>query len=139
MSDRFLRAAPLALLILLVTAPDAAARQSAGAGHGAFTVEQAERGKSHFGANCAECHALQEFTSNAFMRAWTNRTAYDLFELIRTTMPMTNPGRLSRQVYADIVAYLLQANGLPAGATPLPSDDDGLKKVRIAPEKNESR
>jgi S-disulfanyl-L-cysteine oxidoreductase SoxD len=138
-------AAPLAALLLLLAAPlPAAARQASSAGEtsayqGVFTKEQAERGQAQFHANCAECHIAQEFTGNAFMRAWTGRRVFDLFDLIRTTMPMTNPGRLSRQVYADIVAYLLQANNLPAGATPLPSDDDALKKIRLATEKNETR
>jgi hypothetical protein len=48
-------------------------------------------------------------------------------------MPNTNPGRLSRQVYADIVAYLLEANELPAGDSPLASDDDSLKLIRMPP------
>jgi hypothetical protein len=68
---------------------------------------------------------------DAFVRAWDGRTAFDIFELIRTTMPIDNPGRLSREQYADVVAYLFKLNRLPAGERPLPSDDDGLKQVRI--------
>jgi hypothetical protein len=65
------------------------------------------------------------------MGAWETRTAFDLFELIRTTMPIDNPGRLSREQYVDIVAYLFKLNRLPVGDRPLPADDEGLKQIRI--------
>jgi hypothetical protein len=46
-------------------------------------------------------------------------------------MPVDNPGRLSREQYTDIVAYLFKLNRLPPGDRPLPADDEGLKQVRI--------
>jgi hypothetical protein len=56
----------------------------------------------------------------------------DLFERIRTTMPLDNPGRLSRQQNADVIAFVLKANGWPAGATELASDAGTLRQIRIA-------
>jgi hypothetical protein len=47
-------------------------------------------------------------------------------------MPADNPGKLSRNQYADIVAYLLQLNGMPAGTQALSSDPKLLEKIRIA-------
>ena len=117
--------------------PAAAARaQNAPAVHpsaprGAYTEAQAARGEATYRANCTSCHATSAYTGDAFVRAWDTRTAFDLFELIRTTMPIDNPGRLSREQYADIVAYLFKLNRLPAGDRPLPADDEGLKQVRI--------
>jgi hypothetical protein len=55
----------------------------------------------------------------------------DLYEIIRGTMPLDNPGGLSDQEYIDVVAYMLQLNGVPAGRTPLPADAAALKELRI--------
>jgi mono/diheme cytochrome c family protein len=98
---------------------------------GAYTEAQAAQGEATYRANCTSCHATSAYTGDAFVRAWDSRSAFDLFELIRTTMPIDNPGRLSREQYADIVAYLFKLNRLPAGDRPLPADDEGLKQVRI--------
>jgi mono/diheme cytochrome c family protein len=98
---------------------------------GAYTEAQAARGEATYRANCTSCHATSAYLGDAFARAWDGRTAFDLFDLIRTTMPIDNPGRLSREQYADIVAYLFKLNRLPAGDRPLPADDEGLKQVRI--------
>ena len=105
--------------------------QSPPAPRGAYTEAQAARGEATYRANCTSCHATSAHVGDAFVRAWDGRTAFDIFELIRTTMPIDNPGRLSREQYADVVAYLFKLNRLPAGERPLPSDDDGLKQVRI--------
>jgi mono/diheme cytochrome c family protein len=99
--------------------------------HGVYTEVQAARGEGTYRANCTSCHATSAHAGDAFVRAWDGRTAFDLFELIRTTMPIDNPGRLSRQDYADIVAYLFKLNRLPSGDRTLPADDEGLKQVRI--------
>ena len=101
------------------------------ASRGVYTEAQATRGEATYRANCTSCHATSAHTGKAFMSAWESRTAFDLFELIRTTMPIDNPGRLSREQYADIVAYLFKLNRLPAGDRPLPVDDEGLKQIRI--------
>jgi cytochrome c5 len=126
----------LATTLLIVLAGATASAQNAAAtaaqtARGAYTEAQAARGESAYRANCTSCHATSAHMGDAFMRAWDTRTAFDLFELIRTTMPVDNPGRLSREQYADIVAYLFKLNRLPSGERPLPADDEGLKQVRI--------
>jgi mono/diheme cytochrome c family protein len=128
------RASATTLLIILGAAT-ASAQNAPAAAHqtsrGAYTDAQAARGEATYRANCTSCHATSAHTGDSFMRAWDSRTAFDLFELIRTTMPVDNPGRLSREQYADIVAYLFKLNRLPPGDRPLPADDEGLKQVRI--------
>ncbi len=44
-----------------------------------------------------------------------------LLDRIRTTMPQDNPASLPREQYAAILAFLLKANGFPAGAKALDS------------------
>ena len=114
-----------------VHAQSAAAASAPTSSRGAYTETQAARGEATYRANCTSCHATSAYVGDAFVRAWDGRTAFDLFELIRTTMPNDNPGRLSRQEYADIVAYMFKLNRFPPGERPLPADDEGLKQVRI--------
>jgi mono/diheme cytochrome c family protein len=96
-----------------------------------FTASQADKGKQVYQKNCTACHAPAAYTGLAFRRAWSGRSVYDFFDLVRTTMPDDNPGKLSRDEYAEIMAYLLKLNGLPAGENELPSDDEPLKQIKI--------
>jgi hypothetical protein len=46
-------------------------------------------------------------------------------------MPARAAGSLSQQEYADVLSYVLKANGLPAGETELPADLERLKPIAI--------
>jgi hypothetical protein len=48
-------------------------------------------------------------------------------------MPFTEPGKLSRQQYIDIAAYVLKVNGYPAGTVELPPAGAELKKMTLHP------
>jgi hypothetical protein len=48
---------------------------------------------------------------------------------IRTTMPLDVLGRLSRQQNADVIAFMLKANGWPAGVLELSRDLPVLKQI----------
>jgi alcohol dehydrogenase (cytochrome c) len=101
-----------------------------------FTAEQAVQGEQDYVDQCASCHGydLQGFdlipalAGNFFSRRWGDGPLVDLATSMRR-MPPTQPGRLDQQVYNRILAYLLQNNGVEAGATPLPAalaELDGL-------------
>jgi hypothetical protein len=45
-------------------------------------------------------------------------------------MPLDNPGSLSASATADIVAYVLQVNNLPAGAAELTADAGKTLKIK---------
>lgn len=47
-------------------------------------------------------------------------------------MPLDAPGSLSRRTYADIVAYLMQLNGLPAGTAALAPDTLVLRRALLS-------
>jgi S-disulfanyl-L-cysteine oxidoreductase SoxD len=98
---------------------------------GVYTEEQAARGDSEHQTNCSSCHGTEKYVGDAFAKAWFGRTAFDLFDQLRTTMPDDNPGGLSAQQYTDIVAYIFKANGYPAGAESLPGDPEALRLIRI--------
>jgi S-disulfanyl-L-cysteine oxidoreductase SoxD len=97
-----------------------------------YTDSQAVRGQQWFAAMCQQCHPTQDMGSPDFKVRWGGLTALDLYTIISTTMPQEEPGSLSRRAYADIVAYLMQLNGLPPGPTPLTPDSTALTAARLS-------
>jgi len=97
-----------------------------------YTDEQAARGGEVFSGVCLECHARKDFSDAEFRGKWRGRTAFDLFERMRSTMPESDPGSLARQQYIDVVAYVMKLNGLSAGSAELPDDEAVLKKQILA-------
>jgi len=55
----------------------------------------------------------------------------DLFERTRMLMPSDRPGSLRADTYADIIAFIAQKNGFPAGSTDLGADVAALKQILI--------
>ncbi|HEY9183433.1 MAG TPA: c-type cytochrome, partial [Gammaproteobacteria bacterium] len=95
----------------------------------AFTTEQAAAGRVAYDATCATCHgATLRQLPNAllagpeFIGRWGTRGTGDLITQARSTMPPDNPGGLPAETYANIVAYLLQANGGTADAVAIGVD-----------------
>ncbi len=56
-----------------------------------------------------------------------------VFDYIKATMPADDPSSLEDDEYTDILAYLIQANGFPAGARELTAADLPRVRVRRAP------
>ena len=97
---------------------------------GVYTAAQAGRGHAAYEARCVQCHEGLEadgpgLMDKAFLDRWREDTLAPLFTFVTTTMPGNAPGSLDPKVYADIVAYLLEANGLPAGTRELSPDAVG--------------
>jgi cytochrome c5 len=93
---------------------------------GVYSAAQAERGKNVFGNACLRCHAedLSGTTAPAlkgerFQSSWGGGTIESLFVKIRDTMPPNFGTILDDQAKLDIVAYILQTNGFPAGRSDL--------------------
>jgi mono/diheme cytochrome c family protein len=135
---RSIRTRPSAVAALLLLTPPGGAAWAqdpspapASTLDGVYTERQARKGESTFGKQCTACHVPAAITGMPFRKTWSGRTVGEFFELIRTTMPEDNPGKLSRGQYADIIAYLLQLNGYPPGEKPLPADDGALQRIRI--------
>ena len=97
-----------------------------------YTEEQATSGAVVFGKVCAECHEKADITKADFRSKWNGRTLFELFELVRTTMPDSNPGGLTRDEYAGAMAYILKANGLPAGSTAVMPDSAAMSNVKLS-------
>lgn len=98
---------------------------------GVYTRSQASRGEQVFLQECSLCHGAAQFTGSAFQKGWTGRTANDLFEFIRTSMPFDAPGRLSLDQYADIIAHIFSLNDLPPGDEELRGETEHLERIHI--------
>ena len=115
-------------------APAAAPAAPAAASSGNFatyTPTQATRGEQVYREACADCHSSADWTEANFVRIWSGRSVHDLFSQIHDTMPMTAPGSLTRQQYADVIAYMLKLNGVPSGSSEVGTDDASLKAALI--------
>ena len=64
---------------------------------------------------------------------WFGRSVYDLFKVLKTTMPEDNIGGLSDEEYTRVIAYILKLNGFPAGKDSLSSDSTVTRGIRIGP------
>ena len=97
-----------------------------------YLPSQASRGEKVYQATCGMCHAGGELVGERFVATWKDRRVYDLYALIRATMPLDNPGGLKDGEYLDVVAYLLQANKhAPASGDSLRADTASLRKAKI--------
>jgi mono/diheme cytochrome c family protein len=97
-----------------------------------YLPSQAERGAKLYQSSCAMCHAGGELVGERFVASWKDRRVYDLYALVRGTMPLDNPGGLKDGEYLDVVAYLLQANKHVApGMDSLKADTAALRKTKI--------
>lgn len=84
-------------------------------------------GKSAYDANCQSCHGdtLQglleapPLSGPRFNQTWRGGSVKDLYDFAFMYMPQDKPSTLTPQTYADIVAYILQFNKVPAGDKPL--------------------
>jgi S-disulfanyl-L-cysteine oxidoreductase SoxD len=94
-----------------------------------YTDAQADRGQRVFDTVCATCHATREFTGRMFELTWKAEPVANLFQHIRAAMPQDDPGSLSAEEYASVVAYLLRLNGVAPGAEELPADPGVLGAV----------
>lgn len=96
---------------------------------GVYTEAQASRGKTQYEVNCRSCHRGGPRKDEEFMRDWSGSDVPSLFRQIKGTMPSGDPSSLSDVAYADIVAYMLQVNGFPAGSNEL--DAAAIGPIRI--------
>jgi cytochrome c len=108
---------------------------------GVYTDAQAKRGAESYQYSCATCHSpdlegdagrdVPALYGEEFVAGWSKQSLGALFDLLKKTMPKDSPGSLKAESYADIVAYLLQANEFPAGAGELAADPAALERIAI--------
>lgn len=95
-----------------------------------YTETQAEQGGVVYGQQCASCHGTNlddgaygpPLTGTDFRRKWGARSLDALMTYTSERMPPTLPGTLGDVRYAQVIAFLLQENGVKPGGSELPAD-----------------
>ncbi|MEO6877622.1 MAG: cytochrome c [Gemmatimonadaceae bacterium] len=103
---------------------------------GVYTTAQATRGKDVYAGSCMSCHSTGSQAGTPFNVRWRGKSLASLFTYVSTKMPDNDPGSLAPQDAADVVAYMLAINAIPAGAVELPADADSLAHFRIDNQRN---
>jgi mono/diheme cytochrome c family protein len=132
-------AAPIAVFLCMAAGAASTQETTSSVLDGIYTEGQAARGAESFRQNCAVCHGASlggvgeapALTGAQFVSDFNGLTVGDLFERMRTTMPLNNPGGLSRDQYADILAFMLKSNGYPAGERELYRRSEFLNTIRF--------
>lgn len=110
---------------------------------GVYTEAQATRGDDLYAKQCAACHGADmsggeqapSLTGAEFMASWDGLAVGDLFERIQLSMPQTNPGSLTGQQNADIIAAILRKGGFPAGQTEIPPQAKAMSGHKLLAKK----
>ena len=105
-----------------------------------FTEAQVTQGRAAYQQNCMDCHGSSldngEFggapLKGAYFRnKWGNGSLASLYGFTKAKMPPDRPGTFSDKVYADLVAYILQANGYEPGGRELPADPAAQQSMSL--------
>ncbi len=89
-----------------------------------YSVDQAQQGKAVFGRRCESCHGENmtggvgggpPLTGDYFFGLWGDQSLSAVYSFIKSAMPEDNPGSLSNGQVTQVLAYILQFNGFPAG------------------------
>lgn len=113
-----------AVFLAVLSAGPVAAQTRRTVWDGVFTAEQAARGRATFAATCAPCHGANliggshtALKGDAFVSHWMEGSLGALFNHVKSMPP--NRANLGDPAYADLVAFILEANAFPAGAREL--------------------
>jgi mono/diheme cytochrome c family protein len=109
--------------------------QSAPSSAGWYTAAQAANGAKAYQKNCASCHGAKlqggmgpALVGRQFWLNYAGKKVSTLWSAVHTEMPMMAPGSVSAKNSTNIMAFLLQKNGVAWGTTSL-DDTADLSKV----------
>ncbi len=96
---------------------------------GPYTAAQASAGRAAYQANCASCHAPDlsgregpQLAGGTFMSQWSAKNAGELIVFMRATMPPGASRALPDETYAELAAFILDANSARPGEQRLSAD-----------------
>lgn len=109
---------------------------------GVFTDAQAARGRTAYLQRCASCHGedldgdgngiAPPLHGPQFLGNWDGLSLAQLLERVRLdSAPAAGSQALGFQQQVDVLAYLLSANGKPAGESELPASQADAAQIRF--------
>ena len=98
-----------------------------------YTDAQATRGAQLFNDNCMRCHGAgarggqgPALVGAQFDDDWRGKPAAAMYEYMSNNMPYDEPGTLDKDIYVNVLAWVLKMNGVPAGGQPLVQNPPGI-------------
>jgi mono/diheme cytochrome c family protein len=129
-------ASSLSLLVGLFTISVTHAQSPRIVADGVYTATQAEAGQALYLEQCAACHGGSlgggqgpPLAGETFVDGWRGVPLSDLVSKVRATMPENAPGELTGAEATSLIAYVIQANGFPAGAAELSDEATELSQI----------
>jgi mono/diheme cytochrome c family protein len=99
----------------------------------AVGVDQVARGAAAYATNCSFCHGAElegggfpPLSGVEFVARWNERPVSDLYDYVRTQMPLGAGGSLAPEVYVDLVALILATNGVEPGEAEFTGADEAV-------------
>lgn len=96
---------------------------------GIYTKAQADGAKAQYDKVCLTCHAFSEdgrkkkedllLGSEEFLKKWEGKSVEELVTTTALSMPNDGSAVISEEEALNLIAYVLQQNGFPAGNAPL--------------------
>jgi mono/diheme cytochrome c family protein len=105
-----------------------------------FTADQVTRGSDIYAERCVQCHGDKldngEFggaplNGSYFKKHWGGGSVAALVGFMKAKMPPDRPGSLTDQSYAELSAFLLDANDYPKGDKELPPDTPSQQAMSL--------
>jgi mono/diheme cytochrome c family protein len=105
-----------------------------------FTGDQVTRGSDIYAERCVQCHGDTldngEFggaplNGSYFKKHWGGGSVAALVAFMKAKMPPDRPGSLTDRSYADLTAFLLDANDYPKGDKELPPDGPSQQAMSL--------
>jgi cytochrome c len=139
----------VAVIGLTFSVSERARAESRSIWSGIYSEGQAVRGARIYPDSCGRCHGARmngapddpdmystpPIAGPKFLRDWDGLSVAAVYEYSRATMPANNPGFLSPEELIDIIAFMLQTSGAPAGPSELVADPASLAGIEIRQER----
>lgn len=125
------------VILLLILSQYAIAQQSTL--DGVYTLQQANAGADLYSRMCVECHGVglrggeagPALLGQGFWDKWEDQPLAAFYQITKSTMPVSNPDGFSADQYAELVAFILQQNGLPPGDLAMSSSAAELISITL--------
>ncbi len=134
----------ISALLFSAAAADEGATQKT-TNDGIYTKAQADGARAQFDKICADCHPFTvaakkkpkdlPLGDEPFFQSWSGRAVSEMVTLIALTMPNDGSATVTDEEAVNLVAYILQQNGYPAGSSPLTKDTASAVIEKPKPQK----
>ena len=104
-----------------------------------FTEQQVAQGHKIYREHCQVCHGTSlangqfgtPLRGAFFQYRWKGKSLGELLQFTYESMPPEQVKSLTRAQYAQVIAFILEANELPAGSQPLSENVATLDQVML--------